>query len=101
MTTESRTHHPYSPSTLQSLEACPCYQSRENKHARTIIGTISHNVAETGVDDARLDDDDAAAVAECLDFYEQRLRGALSFRQQSLDRNNPVREIIELKETNL
>jgi hypothetical protein len=98
-----RSHHPYSPSTLQSLEACPCYQSRDNKHARTIIGTISHNVAETGVDDARLDDDDAAAVAECLDFYEKRRQGALEFRNRTarLHIEDDIPEIIELKETNL
>jgi len=69
---EERVHHPYSPSSLQSLEACPCYQSRSSDHVRTIIGTIAHKSVETRQDDNRLDDDDAAAVAECADFFERR-----------------------------
>jgi hypothetical protein len=71
---ETREHHPYSPSTLQNLEACPCYLSKqaETPHERTTAGTRAHGVAETGVDDNRLDDDDAAAAAECLDFVDQR-----------------------------
>jgi hypothetical protein len=71
---EERVHHPYSPSSLQSLEACPCYTSRSSDHVRTIIGTIAHKSTETRTDDNRLDDDDAAAVAECMDFYESRKR---------------------------
>lgn len=68
-----RPHHPYSPSWLQSGEACPCYRSRDSKHERTIAGTIAHNSTEKKEDDNRLSDDDALAVAECLDFYDSRL----------------------------
>lgn len=75
---EDRVHHPYSPSTLQSLEACPCYQSRSSEHVRTIIGTIAHKSTETRMDDNRLDDDDAAAAAECLDFYDNRKQAMIS-----------------------
>src|SRR5688572_24995158 len=67
---EERVHHPYSPSTLQSIEACPCYKSRPSQHVRTIIGTLAHKATETRRDDDRLDDDDASAVAQCLDFYD-------------------------------
>lgn len=69
-----RPHHDYSPSTLQSLEACPCYQSKQSDvpHPRTVIGTLSHNVTETGEDNAELSDEDADKVAECIDFFEQR-----------------------------
>lgn len=72
--TPERAHHDYSPSTLQSLEACPNYQSRQSAtpHPRTVIGTISHDVAETGEDDNRLTDEDAEKIAECIDFYERR-----------------------------
>jgi hypothetical protein len=70
---QDRPHHPYSPSWLQSGEACPCYRSRESKHERTIAGTIAHKASEKQEDDDRLSDDDALAVAECLDFYESRL----------------------------
>src|SRR6266508_246296 len=77
-----RTHHPYSPSSLQSLEACPCFKSRENNHIRSIMGTISHRVVETGQADLRLSDEDAAAAAECIDFYDRRLELARLAREQ-------------------
>lgn len=70
--TDTRTHHSYSPSTLQSLEACPCYRGKESTHERTIAGSRAHAVTESRVDDARLSDEDAEAAAECLDFYESR-----------------------------
>lgn len=87
-----RPHHEYSPSTLQSLEACPCYRSKQSKvpHVRTIIGTIAHNVTETGEDDCRLDDNDASYVADCIDFYERRKQGMI---QQY---GGPVRELKEI-----
>lgn len=67
-----RKHHSYSPSTLQSLEACPCFRGKESTHERTIAGSRAHKVTELREDDARLSDDDAEAAAECLDFYERR-----------------------------
>lgn len=70
---EERIHHPFSPSTLQSLEACPGYRSKDSTHIRTIMGTLAHKATETRTDDPRLSDDDAVAVAECLDFYDKRL----------------------------
>lgn len=81
---EERIHHPYSPSTLQSLEACPCYKSRPSTHIRTIIGTISHQVTETREDDNRLDDEDALAAAECLDFYDKRVQLAQAIRHKAV-----------------
>jgi hypothetical protein len=101
---EAREHHPYSPSTLQSLEACPCYQSVQSEHVRTIAGAIAHGATESRADDLRLDDEDAAAVAECLDFYDRRLSMAKDARLQELIKpthNGPIGEIIELKESYL
>ena len=70
MSTE-RQHHPYSPSKLQNLEACACFDNQQGKvHIAAEKGTIQHNVVEAGEDDVRLDDDEALAAAECLDFYE-------------------------------
>jgi Protein of unknown function (DUF2800) len=71
-----RPHHPYSPSQLNSLEACPCYKSSNSgsTHERTIAGTKSHAMVEKGVDDSSVGDEDAAAVAECMDFVEHRKR---------------------------
>lgn len=69
---QDRPHHPYSPSWLQSGEACPCYRSKDSKHVRTIAGTIAHKSAEKQEDDDNLSDEDAVAVAECLDFYDKK-----------------------------
>jgi len=69
---KDRPHHPYSPSWLQSGEACALYRSKDSNHVRTIAGTIAHKAAERQEDDDRLSDDDAVAVAECLDFYDTR-----------------------------
>lgn len=75
-----RPHHPYSPSKLQSLEACPCYEGKETDkpHVRTVAGTRAHGMTESGEDDERLSDEDATAAAECLDFveYHRRLMAA-------------------------
>lgn len=69
-----RVHHPFSPSSLQSREACPCYEPKQNDtpHERTIAGTKAHAVAESGIDDNTLSDEDAAAAAECMDFVDKR-----------------------------
>jgi len=82
--TEERAHHPYSPSSLQPTEVCPHYKSKSSTHIRTIIGTISHKVTETREDDARLSDEDAAAAAECLDFYDGRVRLAIDARTEAV-----------------
>jgi hypothetical protein len=95
MSEETRKHHPYSPSTLQALEACPCYMSRTDVvHIRAIKGTIAHNVVEKRVDDARLDDDDAIAAAECIEFYDRRLTLARRLETETA-------KVIELKESYL
>lgn len=71
---ETRTHHPYSPSTLNNVEWCPSYRGAQaaQVHERTTAGTRAHGVADTGEDDRRLSDDDAAHAASCLDFVQQR-----------------------------
>lgn len=70
--TETRGHHPYSPSSLSNREACPCFQSRHEQHVRSIIGTIAHRATETREDENELSDEDSILVAECLDFYDRR-----------------------------
>ena len=89
LATETRAHHPYSPSTLQSLEACALYTGKESKkeHARTTAGTRAHNSADTETDDERLSDEDAAAVADCLDYVAQLkqdfIKDAFSKREEA------------------
>ena len=82
---EERRHHAYSPSSLEMLEACPCFINRQTAklHERTVAGTKAHNVADTLTDDATLSDEDAEAVAECLDLVEAR-RNVLLDRAQVL-----------------
>jgi hypothetical protein len=69
-----RVHHPYSPSTLQSREACPKYIPSQNETEASIAGTMQHDAVEAGQDDHRLSDLQAVAVAECLKYAEERLR---------------------------
>jgi hypothetical protein len=56
-----RVHHPYSPSKLQCLEACPCYESTNNENEASATGTKQHGVVESGIDDASLPDYKALA----------------------------------------
>jgi len=73
-TSFERVHHPMSPSSLESLEACPCFINRQSKtpHERTTAGTKAHAVADSRTDDASLSDDDAINVAACLDLVDRR-----------------------------
>jgi len=69
---QERLHHPFSPSKLQFLEACPCYVERGGPvHEKALIGTRQHAVTETREDDHALSDDEATHAAECMDFYER------------------------------
>lgn len=70
--TTERAHHPYSPSSLQMLEACPCYISHGQANEKAIAGTMAHAVVEAGADDMRLSDKHAEMAAECLDFFDKR-----------------------------
>lgn len=101
---EARQHHAFSPSTLQNLEACPCYEGTQTEHPRAIAGTRAHKVTETLVDDNLLGDDDAEAAAECMDFYNQRKELMGLNRISKSDTGIPLRlipEVIELTETYL
>lgn len=69
-TAEERIHHPYSPSSLQSREACACYASAFTGSEAAETGTKQHNVADSGEDDASLPDEKAIAAVECIKFVE-------------------------------
>lgn len=109
----ARVHHPFSPSTLQNLEQCPCYIGKDSQHVRAIAGTLAHKVMETGEDDQKLDDNDSLNAAECMDFCESRKVLFDNARVQEIDwvaehfDDHPdavaanVPEVIELKETYL
>ena len=65
---QTRVHHPFSPSKLQALEACPCYESHNNESAASLAGTRQHNAVDTATDDLALEDNEALAVAQCLAY---------------------------------
>lgn len=69
-----RKHHPFSPSKLQYLEACPGFlsQSSEDNEA-SLAGTLQHTAVEESLhlDDPRLTDDHAEAVVLCKRYREE------------------------------
>lgn len=70
--TTTRPHHPYGPSKLQDLEACPKYAGMSGDSEASRMGTMQHDVADSGIDDPRLPDYKAMAAVECLKFAESR-----------------------------
>lgn len=69
-----RVHHPYSPSTLQAREACPKYAPNNTESEASMAGTMQHDAVDSGVDDPRIADFQAVAVAECIAFAEERMK---------------------------
>lgn len=74
--TQTRGHHPDSPSSLQASEACPCFeneQREETANSASAKGTLQHRAAETR-DLSILHGDEAmtAAVEKCI-AYEDRI----------------------------
>lgn len=47
--TQTRGHHPDSPSSLQSSEACPLFVNEQRDGDASKIGTFQHKAAETGI----------------------------------------------------
>lgn len=85
--TETRSHHLFSPSQLDSLQACPCYTSAHSESEAAFAGTIQHDAVESAADDARLSDRQASAVAQCIQFSEERAAqypGGLIVREEYL-----------------
>lgn len=101
---EERLHHPYSPSSLQNLEACPCFRNRDSNNEAAIAGTLAHAVTETGQDDNRLDDEDALRAADCLDFYERQKQLLREERERAVELaggDGVIEDIIDLCEVYL
>ena len=57
-----RIHHPYSPSKLQALEACPKYEGVQNDNPASAMGTAQHDIVESGLDNPRIPDAKAMAA---------------------------------------
>lgn len=61
-----RKHHEYSPSSLQTLEACPAFKKLDTVTEASERGTAQHEATETG-DLSKLTQDERAAVLHCFD----------------------------------
>jgi len=74
--TQTRGHHPDSPSSLQASEACPLFeneQREETADSASAKGTLQHKAAETrDLDLLHGDEAMVSAVKKCLD-YEDRI----------------------------
>lgn len=102
---EDRKHHLYSPSSLESLEACPCFINRQSDtlHERTIAGTKAHAVADSRKDDSTLSDEDAENVAACLDLVDSRKKlmeeaRTRQWKMLSDKEPNEFSEVLEIRE---
>jgi len=74
-TSETRVHHPYSPSSLQCREACPKFAQRDGDvHEMAITGTKQHDAVDSGIDDLDLPDYRAMAVTDCIMLCEERIK---------------------------
>lgn len=82
-----RAHHPYSPSKLQSLEACPGFSSMDSTNEASIMGTKMHNAVETG-DVKGLTDEQIDVVDKCRGYIQSKLdemgEGALLYMEDYL-----------------
>lgn len=72
---EDRKHHPYSPSKLQFLEACPGFSGIEGaKNEASILGTKIHDAIESGVTEGLgFTDDQLDKIAACREYYLAKL----------------------------
>lgn len=68
--TETRAHHPFSPSKLDYLQSCPCYESAHSESEAAFVGTLQHDSVESSADNPVLSDRQADAVAQCVQFAE-------------------------------
>lgn len=64
----ARAHHPYSPSKLDNLEACPWFRQDDTRNEKSERGTVQHEAMDTGVDD-HLSDEEHVAVEKCRAHY--------------------------------
>lgn len=71
----ARTHHPYSPSKLDNLEACPWFRQDNNENEKSRRGTVQHEAMDTGADD-HLTDEEYRAVEMCRAHYEEIRKAA-------------------------
>lgn len=67
---KGRVHHPYSPSKLNSLEACPRFRQGDSDNEASRRGTLQHEAFETG-DDSLLTDEEVENVNRCREYVRE------------------------------
>jgi len=83
--TAERRHHPFSPSTLQAREACPCYSGKDgDANEAALRGSLQHFLTESEADVEELSDEESDAAVECLDFFNLRKRLMDSSREEAV-----------------
>lgn len=96
---EERIHHPYSPSSLGPRESCPKYTGHTGPvHEMAVTGTMQHNAVDAELDDPRLPDYRANAVADCIRYSESRAKlypGGQVLREQYLPVDDRIIPIVE------
>lgn len=65
-----RKHHPFSPSSLNYIEASPCFQNRQEAASeKSKRGTAQHDAVDRD-DMTGLEDAEAEAVASCMQYFQ-------------------------------
>lgn len=85
--TQTRGHHPDSPSSLQSSEACPHFENEQRESQASVAGTLQHKAAETRNLDLLDSLEQQQAVKKCLDLEDswiQRLTDMTGSKPQEL-----------------
>lgn len=93
-----RLHHPFSPSKLQSMEACSCYESKSGGSAAALKGALQHGVVESGADNPALADEDVAAAATCIDFFARQKQLMVEAACRNSPASQPSGEVQEFDE---
>lgn len=66
-----RGHHPDSPSSLQSSEACPLFQNENRDSLASIAGTLQHKACEAEDPSLCDSEEQQEAVRKCLSYAQQ------------------------------
>ncbi len=89
-----RLHHPYSPSKLGALEACPSYTGEQGEStAASLAGTKQHDAVENRTLGDDLEDHEAEAVQQCIDYGDRvaaKYPGATIIKEEYLFVDNEI-----------
>jgi hypothetical protein len=93
-----RQHHPYSPSSLELREACPCFGNRNTVNKAAERGTLQHSAVEAGDDLNEMDDNEAVHAAMCSDFADRQYDLLV---EEAVRQGKTAQDVIDLREAYL